>query len=123
MGRPSIETKRKKRKKHKKRRKGRNYKLSVDEYSDVSLDQIHVHHNSPLHNYCPSDSSSNSSTAQAPDNHQPRRECTAVTEIGDKDLELLEMNIYDTYRQEDGAPYSYQYLVECREKLMRKHTC
>ena len=47
-----------------------------------------------------------------------------MTEIGDADLELLEMNIYDSYRQEDGAPYSYKYLLECREKLMTKlHSC
>ena len=96
--------------------------MSIDQHSDVSLN--HSHHNSPLDNYCPSDSSGNSSTTQAPDSHQLNRDCTAVTEIGDEDLELLEMNINDTYRQEDGAPYSYQYLVECREKLMRKlHTC
>ena len=49
---------------------------------------------------------------------------TSVTEIGDADLELLEMNIYDSYRQEYGAPSSYKYLLECREKPMTKlHSC
>ena len=42
-----------------------------------------------------------------------------MTEIGDQDLKLLEIKVYDTYR-EDGAPYSYDYLVDCRQKLMRK---
>lgn len=50
--------------------------------------------------------------------------CTYVTDVGDQDLELLEMTIYDSYRQEDGAPYSYKYLLDCRKKLMRKlHSC
>ena len=43
----------------------------------------------------------------------------SVTEISDQDLKLLEMKVYDTYR-EDGAPYSYDCLVDCRQKLMRK---
>ena len=44
----------------------------------------------------------------------------SVTEIGDQDLELLEMTVYDTYHQDDGAPYSYNYLIDCRRKLMGK---
>lgn len=32
--------------------------------------------------------------------------------------------MYDTYRQEDGKPYSYNYLLDCQAKLIQKlHSC
>ena len=43
-----------------------------------------------------------------------------LTAIGDKDLELLEMAVYDSYREEDKQCYPYEYLLDCRTKLMRK---
>ena len=33
---------------------------------------------------------------------------------------MLEMNVYDTYRQEDGKPYSYNYLLEQKNKKQKK---
>ena len=43
-----------------------------------------------------------------------------MTEIGDQDIDVLEMKMYDMYRQDDGEPYSYDYLIQCREILINK---
>ena len=40
------------------------------------------------------------------------------------DVELLEMAVYDSYREEDRQSYSYRYLLDCRTKLIGKlQTC
>ena len=38
-------------------------------------------------------------------------QCQILITIGDEDIELLEMAVYDTYREEDKEPYSYRYLL------------
>ena len=43
-----------------------------------------------------------------------------IDTIGDRDTDLIEMELYDLYRQEDGEGYSHQYLQKCGEKLIRK---
>lgn len=40
--------------------------------------------------------------------------------IGDVDTDLIEMDLYDLYRKEDGKGYSNEYLHKCRNKLRRK---
>lgn len=40
--------------------------------------------------------------------------------MGDVDTDVVEMVIYDDYRQIDGQPYLPAYLLKCREKLMSK---
>ena len=40
--------------------------------------------------------------------------------MGDVDADVVEMVVYDDYRQIDGEPYPPAYLLKCREKLMTK---
>ena len=40
--------------------------------------------------------------------------------IGDVDTDLIEMDLYDTYRKKDGEQYSTEYLHKCRDKLRIK---
>ena len=40
--------------------------------------------------------------------------------MADVDTDVVEMVIYDDYRQVDGQPYPPAYLLKCREKLMSK---
>ena len=95
------------------------------DYASVTKDK----HNSPAIQSCQSeaDGFGDSLVSNAPNSSLPSggvTNCAFVTEIGDQDLELLEMRIYDSYRQEDGAPHSYEYLLDCRKNIMRKlHSC
>ena len=111
-----MKMKRKKRRQQKIRQKARRaeiHDVGDVEASDVSSEQIHIYS---------SDSFSHNSSD--PSSDYQKDEDAAVSEIGDQDLEMLEMNVYDTYRQEDGKPYSYNYLLDCRAKLIQKlHSC
>ena len=40
--------------------------------------------------------------------------------MGDVDTDVVEVVVYDDYRQIDGEPYPPTYLFKCREKLMTK---
>ena len=40
--------------------------------------------------------------------------------MGDVDTDIVEMEVYDDYRQIDGEPYPPTYLLKCRKKLMTK---
>ena len=53
----------------------------------------------------------------------PPRICTckdATGTIGNVDTDLIEMNLYDIYRRDDGEPYSTEYLLKCTAKLRKK---
>lgn len=44
--------------------------------------------------------------------------------VGDRDMDLVEMELYDNYRKTDGEPYPTEYLLKCRKKLKTKvHKC
>ena len=44
--------------------------------------------------------------------------------VGDRDMDLIEMELYDNYRRSDGEPYPTEYLLKCRKKLKTKlHKC
>ena len=40
--------------------------------------------------------------------------------FGDVDADVMEMNLYDDYRQLDGKHYSNTYLFKCRRKLLKR---
>ena len=40
--------------------------------------------------------------------------------MGDADTDLIEMDLYNMYRHEDGEPLSYEYLQKCNDKLRRR---
>lgn len=112
-----MEMKRKKHRRQKRQQKTRRVEIhDVGECcvkaSDVSLEQTHI--------YCSDSFSHNSTDPSSASNDCQKYKDAAVTEIGDQDLEMLEMNVYDTYRGEDGNPYSYNYLLHCRAKLIQK---
>ena len=53
----------------------------------------------------------------------PPRICTckdATGTIGNVDTDLIEMNLYDIYRRDDGETYSTEYLLKCTAKLRKK---
>ena len=53
----------------------------------------------------------------------PSHICTckdATCTIGNVDTDLIEMNLYDIYRRDDGEPYSTEYLLKCTAKLRKK---
>lgn len=43
-----------------------------------------------------------------------------ATCIGDVYIDHIEMQLYDCYRKQDGEEHSYDYLLNCRVKLMDK---
>ena len=130
MGRPSSKTKQKKRMRQKGIKAQSQFSHSADSiHNDPSDSASHYNSQSQLDSSGDSHDSQNSYTpcdslvnighhSSVPSGGLPNS--AYVTEIGDQDLELLEMRIYDSYRQEDGAPNSYKYLLDCRKKLMTK---
>ena len=36
-----------------------------------------------------------------------------------EDTDLIEMDHYDAYRKEDGELYTNEYLLKCKEKLLK----
>lgn len=36
------------------------------------------------------------------------------------DIDVIDMTLYDSYRQIDGEPHSHEHLLESRMKLMQK---
>ena len=50
--------------------------------------------------------------------------CNDSEMVGDRDMDLVEMELYDNYRRTDGEPYPTEYLLKCRKKLKTKvHKC
>lgn len=45
---------------------------------------------------------------------------STATCIGDVDIDHVEMQLYNCTRKQDGEGHSYDYLLNCREKLMDK---
>ena len=43
-----------------------------------------------------------------------------VCSVGGTDTDLIEMDLYDTYRSLDGESSTLKYLLKCREKLITK---
>ena len=43
-----------------------------------------------------------------------------ITTVGDVDMGVIDMNLYDSYRQLDGKEYPTTYLLNCRDKLVDK---
>ena len=113
-----MEIKRKKCRRQKRQQNTRRVKICGVgvKASNDSLEETHTYVNDTF----PHNSTDSSSVT----NDYQNDEDAAVSEIGNQDLEMLEMNVYDTYRQEDGKPYSYNYLLDCRAKLIQKlHSC
>ena len=131
MGRPRIEKKRAKRKRQKIRRTSNHVSLR----NDVSFSSELNNDGPPEHiPTCSSPvlfSEYSSVSASNPENKStfPAQTCTAQsvannqsfpynsTSIGDDDTDLIEMDLYDVYREEDGGLYTNE---KCTEKLKRK---
>ena len=94
MGRASPEQKRTKRRRQKAKRKLFPEKTPVEKSSNEAEDF---------------DGSDNGSTSDV-----------EITTVGDVDMDVIDMNLYDSYRQLDGKEYPTTYLLKCREKLVDK---
>ena len=133
MGRPNHETKKKKRRQRKIKQK----KLRHTRDMQYSLELVQDHKSSPTcseaQSFVPT-SSAPYATEEAHSNYTDHEDsdqtvnvelessmnCSSTKEIGDQDIDLLEMKMYDLYRQVDGAPYSPNYLIKCRRNLISK---
>ena len=113
MGRPSIENRRAKRKRQKKQHSIKNSK-NVHETGDSPVAEAPA---SPLLFSDGSSPTTGNNNIVQLSSHMG----TAFSSVlGDADTDLIEMEIYDLYREEDGEPYSVEYLQKCNEKLRRK---
>ena len=99
MGRPSAEKKKEKRRRQKKQKR---HSVKVPETDEC---------NSPLL------FSDKSSTADSDDPSRDDGVCHTHTALGDADTDIVEMELYDMYREDDAQPYSVEYLRKCLEKL------
>ena len=115
MGRPSIKNKKEKRNRQKKRRSN-SYKFKVTEtVFPMATGNLSTACESPL---MFSDRSGSGVTRDVtPD---PPGDKDASTALGDADIDLVEMELYDLYRKDDGQPYSVEYLQKCIDKLKVK---
>ena len=100
MGRPSPQLKQRKRQKQKCKRK---------------LIFSKKHQESTNNNY-KNDETETDSLSREEDVHMS----VPQSSIGDVDVDVMEMSLYDDYRQIDGELYSNAYLYKCRQKLMMK---
>ena len=110
-------------------RKIKQKKLRHTRYMQYSLELVQDHKSSPSYyearSLVPTSSTpydteeTHSSYTDHKDNDQTvnvesqsSTNCSSVKEIGDQDIDLLEIKMY---QQVDGAPYSHNYLIKCRK--------
>ena len=102
MGRPNVEKKREKSRRQKQQCSNRILEVDACAYDSPPL-------------------FSDTSTGENGDvDDTPNENDTSSTALGDADTDLIEMEIYDMYREDDGQPYSLEYLQKCVTKLQRK---
>ena len=147
MGRPSVERKRAKRRRQKQKRSNmcthrKALSMQIDNSIPSSVNDsslCHVSHTKPIGSPVTAPTSPllfsdpqfdvdpTAETSHAFSHHinKPESSCymndaDSSNVIGDVDTDLIEMDIYDLYRREDGKTYSNEYLHKCRDKLRRK---
>ena len=99
MGRPSPERRQTKRKRQKVRRK-----LTYRTQSSSQMDQVDIETE-------PYDSQGGAKTTTAD---------SYIGPIGGADTDLIEMGLYDVFREQDGEPHSLRYLMKCHKLLIAK---
>lgn len=57
------------------------------------------------------------------DYHGDSDTCTSAFGNVAIDIDVIDMALYDSYRQIDGEPHSQEHLLKCRMKLMQKVKC
>ena len=102
MGRPSLEIKRAKRKRQKNKR-----------HSNSEIAR-----KGPLNDTHCEFSSTSDDTVQ---DSSPSPSDNSVN-LGDADMDLVEMELYDLYREDDGEQHTLEYLQKCNSKLKAKVT-
>ena len=108
MGRPSNANKRAKRKRQKERHSNSNKLINSKR--------------APAADACPSPLLfSDDSLCTINDDTAQTSTCNVSNSaLGDADTDLLEMELYDLYREEDGELHTVGYLQKCNEKLRTK---
>lgn len=103
MGRPSPKQRKAKRQRQKVKRKlvfSGNFQTSGNEHQEVD--------------------SHDSATSHGVECRPVESDKGTSSSIGDVDCDVMEMALYDDYRQIDKEPYPPTYLFKCREKLISK---
>ena len=116
MGRPSIKNRRVKRKRQKKLRS------NSDRLKTVCDSAVAGECNTCTSPLLFSDGSPSTLGNDLTSTHGDSKEndCSTSSALGDADIDLIEMELYDLYREEDGQPHTLEYLQKCNGKLRAK---